>query len=418
MPDPIFSICLTVHNKEKILSRVLDGIFENTEWTVSELIVVFDDCTDASFDIFSSKLVHFNGNIRVKSTRLFTPHFETKSNNLAASLAVGKYIIFVQDDMIIKERGWASRLCAPMEANDTLFAISARTAHDWIINPQSRDIATDEFRNDRWSDILIHTNHAHAREQSRDSIQVRMTVNRGPLAINRAHFEKLGGFDEAYAPLSFDEHDLMLRGREIGLLCGSYGIDWETRPEWGGTRTETGQTRGWVYEADFRNARRFYARHKAVLETLHPSKTYYFPEKRDAEATCIVCGTKNVDWTPTDYNVTCWAHKEYSPLPNWELKYRQAGGLLALPERYEKCEICGEPSALHFALPEHSLITCSRHLYLAYSFNLRNALLLAYYNEHVLPADSHPALELPPEWFSGLTPEFKANIAQNYEPRR
>lgn len=414
MPDPIFSICLTVHNKEKILSRVLDGIFENTEWTVSELIVIFDDCTDASLQIFFSKLREFKAPIRVNVTSIDTPDFETKSNNRAARLAVGKYLIFVQDDMIIKERGWASRLCAPMEVYDKLFAITARTAHDWIVNPDSKDIATEEVRNDRWSDILHHTNHSEARDQSRDTIQIRMTVNRGPLAINRAHFEALGGFDEAYAPLSFDEHDLMLRGRERGLLCGSYGIDWETRPEWGGTRTETGETRGWVYEADFRNARRFYARHKEALETHHPAQTYYFSEKGGADAECIICGTKTVDWIPADYNITCWAHKGYSPLPNWELKYRSSGGLLALPERYEKCVICGAQSAVHFALPEHTLITCERHLYLAHSSHIRNARLLAYFNEHVWPADSAPVLDIPRKWFLGLTPEFKANFDQNY----
>ena len=100
------SIILTVHNKDFLISQVLDGIMKNTVGDY-ELIIVIDGCTDKTFyyieDFFYGKefdhLIITENNV-----------FETKANNAGLKSATGEYVIIVQDDMIIKEHGWNARM--------------------------------------------------------------------------------------------------------------------------------------------------------------------------------------------------------------------------------------------------------------------------------------------------------------------
>ena len=63
--------------------------------------------------------------------------FETKSNNIGLKEAIGKYVIIVQDDMIINEDGWNERLRKPFNAFDDVFAVTARTSCYKLLNIQS-----------------------------------------------------------------------------------------------------------------------------------------------------------------------------------------------------------------------------------------------------------------------------------------
>lgn len=255
----MYSILLTVHNKADIIQKILSGIIHNTtgEW---ELIVCMDGCTDGSWAIVSRVLML---SPIIKYTVFEAPDvFETKANNLCAMYAShkSKYLIFVQDDMLICEHGWNERLVKPMETWDDVFAVTARTAHHWRINPSGRDLLHPrplDKVND-WCDILQHTTHADKTNTPRDQFAIRGSVNRGPLAVRADLFRALGGLDERFAPLQFDEHDLMFKARREGYYCGYYGIDWYSEPAWGGTRSADGSPKQFMYAADHKNSRLFF----------------------------------------------------------------------------------------------------------------------------------------------------------------
>ena len=106
------SIVLTVHNKDWLLSDVLDGIKKNTTGDY-EIVIVLDGCGDKSEEIWKN---FSQRNLHIKTKTVHTPDvFETKANNAGLKVCEGDKVIIVQDDMVIKEVGWNKRLEMPFK---------------------------------------------------------------------------------------------------------------------------------------------------------------------------------------------------------------------------------------------------------------------------------------------------------------
>lgn len=255
------SINLTIHNKAFLLKRVLDGIKNNTINTY-ELVIVLDGCIDES-ELIVDSFILSNPSIKIK--KLYASNvFETKANNIAAKNSEGDYIIIVQDDMIIKEYGWNLRMLKPIDKFDDVFAVTARTAHNWILNSNSKDINSLEFHGNDWADILFHTDHANRNNIDRQTFAIRDSVNRGPLLLKHSILQKLNYFDEQFCPQDMDDHDLCYRALKKGYKSGCYWIDFESQNEWGGTR-ENNKTKKWMLMANFKNSKILLSRHKDLI---------------------------------------------------------------------------------------------------------------------------------------------------------
>jgi len=127
------SIILTVHNKGWLISKVIEGIKENTVGEY-ELIVVIDGCNDNS----EEEVIKSIEGVKNYTILYADNVFETTANNIGLKEAEGDKVIIVQDDMIIKEKGWNERMEKPFIAFDDVFAVTARTAHNWAWNPYSQ----------------------------------------------------------------------------------------------------------------------------------------------------------------------------------------------------------------------------------------------------------------------------------------
>jgi len=254
------SVILTVHNKDFLLRTVLNNIKKYTSGPY-ELIVVLDGCTDSSEEIVTSFSKKFKSKIKIIHTE---DVFETKANNAGLKEAQGDKVIIVQDDMVINEQDWNIRMEKPFCYSD-VFAVTARTAHDWRYNPNSRHVYSTEDLDDCWCDILIHTNHADRTSISRDTFAIRSSVNRGPLMIDHDTLKALDYLDETYSPQELDDHDLCYRAfKSMAKVAGCYWIDYTSDYSWGGTR-KTGSVGGWLYKANHRNMKILYNRHKDLI---------------------------------------------------------------------------------------------------------------------------------------------------------
>ncbi len=255
------SIILTIHNKGWLIDRVINSILDTTIGEY-ELLLVVDGCTDNTESVVLQTLQDKDVNYKL----LFAPNvFETKANNLGLKNANGDKVIIVQDDMIIKEKGWNQRMQKPFDAFDDVFAVTSRTAHDWDFNSGTQHLGMKEDLDDCWCDICIHTNHADSSNISRDIFAVRSSVNRGPLMIDHEDLKKLNYLDEEFSPQDMDDHDLMCRmHKELGKVCGCYWIDYESKDEWGGTRI-SGSPASWLLKANHKNMKLFYDRHKDLI---------------------------------------------------------------------------------------------------------------------------------------------------------
>lgn len=255
------SLNLTIFNKEDMLWSVLERIDLYTTGNY-ELVCVLDSCTDRSADVLHSFKKH-KPRIPI---RIFEGNdlYETKANNLAARNSEGDHIIIIQDDMLINEPDWNVRLIKPLEDFNDVFAVTARTTHNWIINPKSKHISIHP-PDGSWSDILFHTDHAHKGNTPRNVFAIRECVNRGPLAIRHDVLRDLEYFDEQFSPQDMDDHDLCYRARDKGFVCGCYWIDFISEDTWGSTR-ENGAPKQWLLDSNWKNSKIILERHRKWLE--------------------------------------------------------------------------------------------------------------------------------------------------------
>ena len=247
------SIILTVHNKERLLPLVLEGILCNTTGN-AELVVVLDGCTDQS-EVVIDRIIHpnsFRGGYRKCITNDIN---ETLANNVGMRSASGDYFILLQDDMVVQERGWNEKIILPMKYNSSIMAVTARDALNFKFSanpndPMSNDFFFDFANNDNCVEGIFY---------------VRDAVNRGPLALDARKTNQLNYFDESYCPLTWDDHDLCLRGyRSFGWLAGHFNVKYRSDTSWGTTRKGTCTFRGVPFihsEIEKRNLKLFYSRY-------------------------------------------------------------------------------------------------------------------------------------------------------------
>lgn len=221
-------IVMSIFNQEKLIERVLGGIFKNTT-TPFNLILVFDGCTDETQEIALAFIAKNKTPLLADLRTAIAPNvYETKANNIGFKMATEDYLITLQDDMEIEEKGWERRLTFPLRAYDDMFAVTSRTAHNILFPSPTETIPT-------------YPNKA-AREYfnlKRNRLELRSTINRGPIAFDRYHLVKLNFLDEDFAPAQFDEMDLVLRAAEqYGLKSGAFWIQYRSDLAWGASRSK------------------------------------------------------------------------------------------------------------------------------------------------------------------------------------
>jgi glycosyltransferase involved in cell wall biosynthesis len=258
----MLSINLTIHNKDFLVRECLERIKRFTKGKY-EIVGVIDGCTDRSEEILDT-FINENPNISIRKI-IADDVFETKANNIAAKNSGGDFIAIIQDDMLINEDGWDLRMLKPFNEFSDVFSVTSRCSHNWMINEASKHINMEKIPDGIWSDILIHLDHADRNNTPRDSFEIRDSSNRGPLLINHSDFEKLGYFDEIFAPLDMDDHDLHYRAKiELGKVTGLYWIDYISDINWGGTR-ENGIPKQWALDSNHKNQKMIYKRHLEYL---------------------------------------------------------------------------------------------------------------------------------------------------------
>jgi len=221
----MISIILTIHDKDFILEKIINGLLNTVSENVKEYIFVLDGCSDNSLHIVKQMI----NDIKVKSIIIETPDvYETRANNAGLKIATQPYVIIVQDDQLLMEKNWDTRLLRPfLEFND-IFAITARTS-----------CSMDIYGN--WVDIIegpVGYNYGKSSNTSRNHVYIGQVVNRGPLMIHSEKLKILGYFDETMPGLQgCDDANLCLKAYiEYNWRCGCYWIGYNSPLEWGSTR--------------------------------------------------------------------------------------------------------------------------------------------------------------------------------------
>jgi GT2 family glycosyltransferase/glycosyltransferase involved in cell wall biosynthesis/SAM-dependent methyltransferase len=173
--------------------------------------------------------------------------------NAAAAAARGEFLLFLNNDAFVHPGSIAAAL-AVLGPDAATGAVVGR-----LIHPDQR---LQEAGAIVWRDGITE-GYARGRPADAAEAMFRRVVDYGSgafLMTRREAFERLGGFDQRYAPAYYEDSDYCLRLREIGLATVYEPMASADHFEFG-SQTASGEAEALMH----RNRRRFRARHGAAL---------------------------------------------------------------------------------------------------------------------------------------------------------
>jgi glycosyltransferase involved in cell wall biosynthesis len=267
--EPEITIVIPVYNQEKNIKKVLSNIINNLVLT-AQIIIINDNSSDETLNVITdwAKLE----NTPKYSFEIYSfkkSVYETACDSFGISIAKSRYIIEIQADMIITDRGFDNRLLEAITNRSDTLIISGKGTHTWkeasedyikslgsplafsrnlliftinqlrgytgnyfrkflkikninlISNISNKQIDEDakllpnqiQFKLNPRAGILgsdIFLPHSYTSDQKR-IIYYGETVMRGPVIIDKEKYFEIGGLDLTRFFLGGDDHDLTLR---------------------------------------------------------------------------------------------------------------------------------------------------------------------------------------------------------------
>lgn len=250
------SIVIPVHGKLDFTLACLRSLIAAGLGDEAEVIVVDDASPDASPEVLP----------RIPGLRYHRNRENlgfVGSCNAGAALARGDYLVFLNNDTTVRP-GWLTALLATFEQHpDTGLAGALLVYPDGRLQESGGIVFSDGsgWNYGRFEDPR-HPAYTFVREAD--------YCSGAAIALPRTLFQRLGGFDERYAPAYYEDTDLAMKVREAGLKVRVQPAAVVVHHEGvtAGTDTASG-----VKAYQVRNQQRFLEHWREVLQRRHPSPT-------------------------------------------------------------------------------------------------------------------------------------------------
>ena len=272
-PTPRASIVIPVFGKLEFTLACLRSLVETGLPPDVEVIVVDDASTDGTPEALA----------RVPGLR-----YQRNASNLGfvgscnagARLARGEFVVFLNNDTTLTP-GWIDALLSTFASHpDTGLAGAQLVYPDGRLQESGGIVFADGsgWNYGRFDDPR-HPAYTFVREAD--------YCSGAAIALRRATFERLGGFDERYAPAYYEDTDLAMKVREDGLKVRVQPASVVVHHEGvtAGTDTASG-----VKAYQVRNQQRFVERWRDVLSRRHPapSQAPHYAAQHRARARVLV----------------------------------------------------------------------------------------------------------------------------------
>ena len=202
------------------------------------------------------------------------------SCNAGAAMAKGTFLVFLNNDTTLTP-GWLDALLATFDTHPDTGLVGAQLVYpDGRLQESGGIVFSD---GSGWNfgrfDDPRHPSYTFVREAD--------YCSGAAIALPRALFERLGGFDERYAPAYYEDTDLAMQVREAGLKVRVQPASVVVHHEGitAGTDTASG-----VKAYQVRNQERFVERWRDVLVRRHPAPTQdaHYAAQHHARARVLV----------------------------------------------------------------------------------------------------------------------------------
>lgn len=200
--SPLVSIIIPVFNQFHYTYDCLKSIFKYTENVEFEIIIADDLSTDNTINL--KEYVENIKYIRNDKNLGFI-----KNCNNASKFATGKYILFLNNDTQV-QKNWLNSLLEIIETNEKIGMVGSK-----LIYPNGR---LQEAGGIIWNNASG-LNYGKSDDPTKSEYNYLKEVDYisgASIIIKKDLWQKIGGFDERYAPAYFEDTDLAFEVRKNG----------------------------------------------------------------------------------------------------------------------------------------------------------------------------------------------------------
>lgn len=202
----VLSIVIVAHDKVELTRQCLEALCQAQIPCGCELILVGNCCTDATEDLpaeFSGRL----SNLRYICNEQNLSY--SKANNAAAELACGRWLLFLNNDVMVWPQSIAC-LLEVMEQNPDVGVAGAR-----LLYPETGTIQHAGMLQMLWGYVSNYGVGGRSDDARFNTTKDVFAVTGAMLCIDRQLFGRMSGFDESFW-YGYEDVDLCLKARKAG----------------------------------------------------------------------------------------------------------------------------------------------------------------------------------------------------------
>ena len=199
---PLVSIIIPVYNRFKYTFKCIISILNNIDSISYEIIIADDMSTD-----LTKYIKYFFKNIIVSKNKGY--HGFIMNCNKASLLANGKYIHFLNNDIIVQE-GWLTNLVELIESSEKIGMVGSKLINQNNILQEAGGII--------WRDGNGYNYGRGNNPKLPEYNYVKEVdyISSCSILIKKSLWKEIGGFDERYIPAYYEDIDLAFEVRKHG----------------------------------------------------------------------------------------------------------------------------------------------------------------------------------------------------------
>ncbi|CAN7742630.1 glycosyltransferase [Paenibacillus sp. LjRoot153] len=200
--QPLVSIIIPVHNKWDFTYKCLVSIVQNTHGIPYEIIVMDDHSND-----LTARIGHFVKQVTVIRNKVKRGFLH--NCNHGAAISKGKYVLFLNNDTIVTP-GWLAHLLSLPEKDPTIGIIGSK-----LIYPDGRlqEAGGIVYNNGyAWNFGRLDNPDKHEYNYVKEVDY----ISGASIMIRKDVWNRIGGFDEHFAPAYSEDVDIAFKARQHG----------------------------------------------------------------------------------------------------------------------------------------------------------------------------------------------------------
>ena len=201
--EPLISIIMLTYNALDYTKRCVQSLFQYTNLPF-EIVFVDNGSRDGTV-AYLKQLKQTHPNVTLILNR--TNKGFSAGNNQGAQKAKGKYLVFLNNDVLVSD-GWLEDLLTAFEKDPQIGMVGPVTNSISGLQRLAEIPYNDESG--------FHHFAARVRQVNKEKITPRRRLAGFCLLTSKAIFESVGGFDESFGTGNFEDDDLSIRIRQKG----------------------------------------------------------------------------------------------------------------------------------------------------------------------------------------------------------